>query len=235
MPNFICKAWTVWEQLDRELDPLSCRDSDLLALEHARLIDMSHHWAQSTLSQYHTKLSILQHFQSSFGVPPLRIASLDRPPSSPSIPIMSAQQYYALRPGCGQAKLEGEGFVSYATARGLRSAASHYLAWDLQVSDPQAAFDALNRPSAESGAIPTDSLAYSYMTSGMSRCLGEESSPSHALLEWHVVWIDTHLNSLYAMALTSEAHAEIARAAHSQFDCLVWLVAGSGAVFPNLV
>jgi hypothetical protein len=113
---------------------------------------------------------------------------------------MWAQQYFTL-------------VLVKLQAHGLRSAASHYLAWDLQVSDPQAAFDALNHPSAELGAIPTDSLAYSYMTSGMSNWLGEESSPSHALLERHVVWIDKHLNSLYAMTLTPGARTEIARVA----------------------
>jgi hypothetical protein len=101
---------------------------------------MSQHWAQTTFSQYHMKLSIFKCFQSSFCVPPLHITSLHWPPSSPSIPIMWAQQYFTL-------------VVVKLQAHGLRSAVSHYLAWDLQVSDPQAAFDALNHPSAELGAI----------------------------------------------------------------------------------
>jgi hypothetical protein len=212
MPNFICEACTVRAHLDRELRPTP-PDLGLLALERARMIDMSHHWADSTLAQYHTKLNIMRRFESYFGVSPLRPTLLERPPVSNAIPVMWAQQHYALRPGRGNSQLSNEGFVSFSTARGLRSAVAHYQAWDLQVADPQAAYDALNRPLASTGTLPTDCLAYSYMTSGMSRRLGEESTPSHALLERHVFWIDTHLNSLYDVAPTDEARTELSRAA----------------------
>jgi hypothetical protein len=67
MPTFICEACTVREQLDRELTHL-LPDIGLLALERARLIDMSHHWAETTLTQYHTKLNILRSFGTVFGV-----------------------------------------------------------------------------------------------------------------------------------------------------------------------
>jgi hypothetical protein len=59
------------------------------------------------------------------------------------------------------------------------------------------------------------------MTSGMSRRLGEESTPSHALLERHVHWIDKHLNSLYEAATTEASRAEIARAALA--NVIAWL------------
>ncbi len=96
------------------------------------------------------------------------------------------------------------------------------MAWaHLQVSDPEAAFDARHRPLSDMGGIPTDSLAYSYMTSGMSRRLGEESTPSHALLERHIFWIDNHLNTLYLAATTDEARAEISRAALA--NVVAWL------------
>jgi hypothetical protein len=220
MPNFICEACTVREELDREL---TCTPPDfgLLALERARLIDMSHHWADTTLTQYNTKIGILRRFESYFGLTMLRPTSLERPPSSPSIPIMWAQQHYTLRPGHGNSKLSNEGYVSFSTARGLRSAAAHYSAWDLQVSDPQAAFDALRRPLSDTGALPTDSLSYSYMTSGMSRRLGEESTPSHALLERHIQWIDKHLNALYESATSDAVRSEIARAAVA--NLVAWL------------
>jgi hypothetical protein len=66
------------------------------------------------------------------------------------------------------------------------------------------------------------------MTSGMSNWLGEESSPSHALLERHVVWIDKHLNSLYAMTLTPGARTEIARVATANLiEWFGWLRAWS--------
>jgi hypothetical protein len=67
MPNFICEACTVREELDRELTQLP-PDLGLLALERARLIDMSHHWAEASLTQYHTKLNMLRRFGYSFGV-----------------------------------------------------------------------------------------------------------------------------------------------------------------------
>ena len=220
MPNFICEACTVRAQLDRELQCTS-PDIGLLALERARLIDMSHHWADTTLTQYHSKLNILRKFEQYFGVSPLQPTILERPPTGPAISIMWAQQHYTLRPGRGKSQLSNEGFVSFSTARGLRSAAAHYLAWDLQVSDPQAAYDALHRPLADTGTMPTDSLAYSYMTSGMSRRLGEESTPSHALLERHIQWIDNHLNSLYEVATTDEARAELSRAGLA--NLVAWL------------
>jgi hypothetical protein len=159
MPNFICEACTGREQLDRELTPRP-PDIGLLALERARLIDMSHYnWAETTLTQYHTKLNILRRFGTAFGVQVLCPTVLMRPPSSPAIPLMWAQQHYTLRAGRGNSNLANEGFVSFPTARGLRSAAAHYLAWDLQVSDPVAAFDTLHRPLADAGALPTESLA----------------------------------------------------------------------------
>jgi len=194
----------------------------LLALERARLVDMSHSWAQSTIGQYQTKIRVVRRFESRFDIRILGPAEpLIRPPTSPAIPIMWAQQYYALRPGRGQSKLTNEGFVSFATARGLRSAASQYAAWDLQIRDPHAAMDALNRPIPNLGSLPTDNLAYTYMTSGMSRRLGEESHPSHALLERHVHWIDTRLDKLFRAATTDETRAELARAATA--NLIAWL------------
>lgn len=103
MPNFICEACTVREHLDRELQATP-QDFGLLSLERARLIDMSHHWADSTLSQYRTKINILRRFEATFGVSPLCPTHLERPPSSTAIPIMWAQQYYTLCPGRGNSE-----------------------------------------------------------------------------------------------------------------------------------
>jgi hypothetical protein len=224
LPNFICEACTVRAVLDRELQDHS-RDHALLMLERIRLIDMCHNWSSGTHTQYQGKLRILRDFETAFGVRVLQATGLDRPPSPPAIPIMWAQQRYALRPGKVRGTETAPTSVTFATVRGLRSAANQFFAWDLQVAYPDTAMkDSSSRAVVTPGCLPTDSLAYVYMSTGMRRRLGDESKPSLALLQRHVRWIDTFLNDAYNNSADPEHRAELARAAIANLAAwLGWL------------
>jgi hypothetical protein len=53
------------------------------------------------------------------------------------------------------------------------------------------------RPVLVNGCLPTDSLGYALMFSGMSRRLGEKARPSTALLGRHILRIDKRFDDLY--------------------------------------
>lgn len=212
VPSFICEACTVRSVLQRELSG-TVSDQTLLCLERARLIDMAHKWAAGTHKQYQGKLRMIRRFESSFDLPILCSQCPSAPPRDPSIPLMWVQQHYSLRPGRYKDSNGKPLPLNFTTVRGLRSAAQQYYAWDLQVSAPSLAMiDPHGRPIVTNGCLPTDALAYTFMSAGQSRRLGEEARPSTALLHRHIKFIDEHLSSTYDTATTAEHRVEIARA-----------------------
>jgi hypothetical protein len=224
LPNFSGEACTVRAVLDRELRD-DASDRSLLMLERIRLIDMCHNWALGTHTQYQGKLKILRGFETTFGVSVLKATVLDRPPSPPAIPIMWAQQQYSLRPGRARGSEPAPACITFASVRGLRSAANQYFSWNLQVSNPETAMnETASRAVLTPGCLPTDSLAYVYMSNGMRRRMGDESKPSLALLQRHVQWIDKFLNDAYLNSQDPEHRAELARAALANLAAwLGWL------------
>jgi hypothetical protein len=167
-----------------------------------------HNWSLGTHTQYQGKLRILRDFESCFGVRVLQATVLDRPPSPPAISIMWAQQRYSLRQG----KLRGTELtpasITFAAVRGLRNAANQFFAWDLQVAYPDTAMkDASSRAVVTPGCLPAVSLVYAYMTSGMTRRLGDESKPSMAILQRHVRWINKFVSDAYLTSPDPEHRA----------------------------
>jgi hypothetical protein len=130
------------------------------------------------------------------------------------------QQYTLERPK--QRHTQSGDRVSFQSARALRSAASFYYTWDLQIAHPdQAMRDAQRRGHLTHGVIPSDGLGYTLMTGGMSRRLGDGSKPPIALTHKYVSWFNERLESLWSITHTLESRREIAAAAVT--NLLAWL------------
>ena len=220
-PNYICEACTVRTALGRELRCVA-PDMALLMLERMRMIDVVHAWAQGTHKQYQLRLRQLRRFEGHFGVIILKETPLSAPPSSTAISIMWAQQHYALQPTRGRGRGAPTTAVQYSTVRSLRSAAAQFFRLDLQIAYPQQAFiDSSSRAMIATGCSPTDELSYTLMSTGMSRRLGDESSPAIALLDCHVRSLDATLNRRYLATPDLRIRMELARAGLA--NLLAWL------------
>jgi hypothetical protein len=226
VPTFICECCTVRAVLQRELNHHH-KDTILMMLERMRIIDMAHNWAPGTINTYKGKLNMIKRFENTFGCQILRQPTLVRPPSNESIPLMWTQQHYSLQ----QRKWKRstalitpeEDRVSFTTVRALRSAAALYHTWLHMVEKPGQLIREKDtqRPMQVEGCSPTDGLDYSLMTTGMSRRLGESSTPSIALLGRHVQWMNAYFEKLYKNATDPRRRQEIALAALC--NCIAWL------------
>jgi hypothetical protein len=197
LPAFICECCTVRAVLGRELT-LRPHDLALMMLERMRLIDTIHNLAPSSFRTYKSKITQIHRFESLFELPVLRRPKLTRPPISESIPLMWAQQHYALQDSRNKKDSDKKSKVTYSTTRGLRSAASHYHTWLLHIEHPAHLInDQRQRPVVVERCRPTDELGYVMMAAGMSRRLGEDSTPAKALLDRHIRWINNHLEGCY--------------------------------------
>jgi hypothetical protein len=216
--HFVCGVCTVREVVDRELrsDP---SDTALVMLERARLIDTAHSWAASTHKQYR----MVRKFEGDFGVFILRPTPLPKPSNSQDVPAMwLQQQQYSLRPGGFRAGEQNESAVSWSTVRGLRSAISQFYSWDWTIAQPTTTMqDSTKRPVMVDGCLPTDSLGHAYMSTGMSRRLGDNVRPSTALLARHIVWIDKYFEYLYRSARTQKRRRLLCHAA--LVNVVAWL------------
>ena len=96
---------------------------------------------------------------------------------------------------------------------------------DFQTVYPGAVLlDRAQRTVAVRGTIPTDELCCTLMHTGMATRLGEDSTPSEALLDVHVRYLDTHLHRLYGQAADPATQLEIARAGFSNLNLwCAWL------------
>jgi hypothetical protein len=229
LPIFICECCTVRSVLGRELT-WHPRDRALMLLERARILDMVHQWAPSTISQYKGKIRMVKEFELLFRCPVLRTPNLTAPPNVESIPLMWAQQRYSLqqRQWRRSTALIGadEDRVTFSTVRMMRSATSLYHTWMKMVEQPGQLIreHGSSRPIQVDGCIPTDGLEYSLMSTGMSRRLGENAKPSQVLLGRHIEWMDNYLNDGYLKAIKNGnlilAH-ELAKAGGC--NLLAWL------------
>lgn len=210
-PNFICELCTVRAHLGRELRNTG-QDTSLLMLERMRMIDQASAWDPATLQGYQLHLKRLRRFEQKHGVSALPSTPLTSPPVSPAIPIMWAQQQYTLETPRRSHPTSGDR-ISYGTARALRSAASAFFTYDLQVSYPgQAMRDAQRRGHLTLGCLPTDELGYTLMTTGMARRLGDSSRPCMALNFSQVKRIDDFLEQCFIGPLSIERKRDIAAA-----------------------
>jgi hypothetical protein len=118
LPHFICELCQVRGIINRELQTRA-KDLELLLIERMRLIDSLSWWQNSTLKTYGPYLGFLERFEDYYGARVLRPTVLVRPPNSPGIALVWAQQLYSLR------RYQGDR-IKFNTIRMLRSAASLY-------------------------------------------------------------------------------------------------------------
>lgn len=167
----------------------------MLALERMRILDMAHSWSKGTHSSYQGKLRAIRAFEILHELHILRPTPLDCPPHGPDIPLMWCQEAYSLRPGSTR---RGDLVtVTFGTIRQLRSAVSQFYCWDALVAHPDRALLTQNKQLLYQPCRPTDNLSSQLHAVGMANRLGTETSPSIALLDRHVRYLDTHLNSQY--------------------------------------
>lgn len=163
----------------------SQNDATLLALERMRMIDCAHKWATGTWAQYKSHFNRLTSFERLFQVTILPNLNLTIPPSSTAITGMWAMQHYVLQSPRGKPTER----IKYNTARGLRSAT--YLFHEIQATlkHPHTATKDLSTDHyrLSPGTSPSDALAYTHMSTGMSRRLGTATSPSKAIT-FEMIW-----------------------------------------------
>ncbi len=202
IPIFVCECCTVRRVLQREITMYG-KDQSLLALERMRILDMTHHWAPGTMSNYQSKLRVLTRFSKFFECPILDVPILPEPPVTPAIPIMWAQQYYSLqqrsRKRFNEYADDDDGRVEYSTVRHLRSAVSVQESWIAMLTNPgQIVLDKGDtRPKIVAGCRATDEMPYTLMASGMEKRLGRKSRQVAALLDRHIRWIDDYCERLF--------------------------------------
>jgi hypothetical protein len=226
-PHFICECCTVRAQLGRELC-YHAKDLSLLMLERMRLIDLLHSWAPSTLNVYNQKLRVLSRFGHQHSLALFCPTPLTAPPFSAAIPLMWAQQQYALQPSQFRKRLDTSApgaTITYGTVRSLRSAAAMFYRLDYQIAHPgKAMLDPGTRPILTNGCSPTDELGYYMMNKGMSRRLGTTSKPSAALLSRHIEYLDASLERRYHAATSVVLRLELVRAGLANLTAwLAWL------------
>jgi hypothetical protein len=219
-PSFICEACTVRAQIGGELRK-SGGHLTLLMLERMRLIDQANAWSASSHAIYQGGLRRLSRFQQNFGVPILQATPLSRPPRSPSIGMMWAQQHYAIQSPTGRHSQSGERILCQ-TARLVRSAGSQFYAWDRQIAFPDRAIrDSTHRIIITNGVSPGDEMGYALMTTGMGKRMGDQSRPPYALTLGQVQWIMRRLDSMWSVCLTLPGRREIAAAGVTHL--IAWL------------
>lgn len=103
--------------------------------------------------------------------------------------------------------------ITYGSARAMRSAASQFYTWDMQIAHPGTAIrDSQRRGFLTNGCSPTDELGYTLMTTGMSRRMGDESVPSVALTSQQIMRGAEYLEQAWGASTTLAQKRDIAAA-----------------------
>jgi len=140
-----------------------------------------------------------------------------RPSSSTAIPLTWAQLHYSLSPG-----KEKDSTNAFGTTRKLRSAASFYYLWDMQIAYPgQAMRDLHRRGIIVPYSSPTDEMIFTIQNGGMARRMGTAVRSSWALQHRHIKFIDDQLLQAYHSAPSDQVRHEIAAAGTA--NMLLWL------------
>ena len=218
-PNFICEACTVRQVLRRELTGPG--DTQLLMLERMRIIDMAWSWSAGTHRSYQSKLRQIRAFEESFSLPILRPTVLLEPPSSPDIPLMWCIEASSTRLTRHKSRGYESTPISFTTVRQLRSAASQYWAWDFLVTHPSASMLTREQRLVNQVCRPSDSYAFSLLSSGLATRMGSNVMPSLALLERHVKCLDTELAHQFRFSMNQSQRREAALAGFA--NCIFWL------------
>ena len=228
-PNYICEACQVRAHKDRELVQGST-DVVTLMTERQRMLDTMHMWAEGTVQGYTSHFRQLKEFQLTHEVSTLKPRALLKPPTSPAIPVMWTQLLYSAR---GH-KRDPDKAIKYNTARHIRSTASLYYSWDLQVAFPGQATKTKDGCMALPYIIPTAELGYTLQQGGMARRLGTQVKPSRALQHKHVQYVNDRLEQRWQATTDPEVRREIACAGVANLQLWTsWLRGGENFALPR--
>jgi hypothetical protein len=198
MPHYVCELCQVRAVRDEEIgwDKLMVV---LLMLERMRQVDVLNAWSANTMKKYGPYLRWMHQFGHQFGVNPLQVAPLERPPNSAAIPLAWAELMYSLRTTVGR---DGERRrILYNTVRGLRSAAAWYHSMHLSYAYPGRVMrDRFRRGMILEFVSPTEEAITTLSHSGMARRLGTFAKKSWALSPNHIHVIDQGLRKRYSVA-----------------------------------
>ena len=108
----------------------------------------------------------------------------------------------------------------FTTVRQLRSAASQYLGWNLITSQPSGSMYFQDRCLLQGNVRPTDSAPYELFSRGMQARMGDESTPSTALLGRHIRGLNTYFDARYLAAADVSTQNDYALAGFANY--LLW-------------
>ena len=216
---FVCELCTVRANLGRELH-MDQSDLSLLALERMRLIDAAHAWTPDTLDDYRRNIDRLHRFASDFDVPLDLSASIPHPPVGHVIPMLWAMEHYVLQ----ASTRSPTGYITFNTARAIRSAMSSYDTWIAAQQMPGLSYRGERRRThIGDRVLPTDALAASLTTAGMARRLGTAVKPSISLLQRHVLWNQRYRADEYATCAPDDLQGRYTWAAANVAEAMAWL------------
>lgn len=180
---FICELCTVRAHLNRELDSLDPNDIRLLALERARIIDLAHGWADTTLNKYLNLLVRHQRFRQQFNLPSLPIPNLRHPPVDENIILFWHMENFAASTNT-RSKADKPRFNS---VRAFRSAYSCYSTWTTALCNPCHSFKDRDKRLITLPTVgPSDTLSATMIAHGMAVRLGTHTVSSMALYQRHI-------------------------------------------------
>jgi hypothetical protein len=199
MPHYVCELCQVRAIRDKELE-WSGQMVVLLMLERIRQIDVLNAWTANTFKKYGPYLRWMTKFGQYYGVDPLKVAPLRKPPDSGAIPLVWAELLYSLRTSVGR---DGERRrILYNTVRGLRSAAAWYHSMHISYAYPARVMrDRFRRGMILDHVSPTEEALTTLSHSGMARRMGTFAKKSWALSPNHIHMINDGLERQYATAL----------------------------------
>jgi hypothetical protein len=201
LPHFVCELCQVRCIINRELLDQT-QDLELLLMERMRLIDSLSWWKKSTMQTYGPYLTFLERFEQQYGACVLNPTHLMQPPYLAGIPLIWAQQLYSLRMYKGER-------IKFNTIRMLRSAASLYYTWDMQVTFNGQVRRENKRNTLCSYVVPNEESLATFATKGMSRRLGTDVKPSWALSFCHIAYIDKCLKEALKIASSPDYRHEL--------------------------
>ena len=180
---------------DRELGHPG--DTWLLQLERMRILDTLHSWSEGTTRQYQSKLKKILAFERAHpGVHSLIPPGVDKPVHGPEIGLMWAEldaSVQIIEPRGRRTKST----PAFTTIRQIRSAASQFMGWNLITSTPGGSLYFQDRRLLFGETRPTDGAVYELFSRGLQARLGNESTPSTALLGRHIRALDKYFETCY--------------------------------------
>ena len=181
---FICELCTVRINVQRELRPL-VGDMQLLQLERMRMIDQSNSWSQDTGRGVAGSMKYMSSFLRVHEITTtLREGTpeLSHPPVGGAILMLWAMERFTLQPSTSK----NHEFITYNSARALRSALSQLHTWSGSLLPAGTGYRDKDRTFLSPLVSQSGSLICQLTTSGMERRLGTENTPSLALQAHHV-------------------------------------------------